>query len=155
MDGTQLVSGSMDGTCRIWQTATKQQIRTFTGHKGSIVHVQVLVKGWNMQESEDEKRQSKPLKTLQKYASETEGLVTVNVGHHSSGQNSTWPLWQHAATSTLHPAMEPFKKEGTSSHLEGELDKLRGDVSALTEENVKWKSLNNQLYQLAFSKSIQ
>lgn len=36
MDGVSLVSGSEDGTARLWDTASRQVLRTFTHNKGNF-----------------------------------------------------------------------------------------------------------------------
>jgi WD40 repeat protein len=37
MDGVSLVSGSEDCTARLWDTTSKQVLRTFTHNKGGVL----------------------------------------------------------------------------------------------------------------------
>lgn len=38
-DGTYVLSGSEDGTLKLWETATGREVRTFTGHKAGVTSV--------------------------------------------------------------------------------------------------------------------
>jgi WD40 repeat protein len=43
-DGSLLVSGSDDGSCYIWDTSSKQLIKTYNGHKGPITNIFITLK---------------------------------------------------------------------------------------------------------------
>jgi len=47
-NGEHLVSGSLDGTCKVWLTESLQMIRNFTGHKGPVTGVYILPRSIEM-----------------------------------------------------------------------------------------------------------
>ena len=36
-DGAHLLTGSSDGTLKLWDIATTRLVRTFSGHKGEVI----------------------------------------------------------------------------------------------------------------------
>lgn len=51
--GTMLFSGSDDGTVKLWDLVTQQCLRTFTGHKGQIQSLRILMTDQSPEDEDD------------------------------------------------------------------------------------------------------
>eukprot|EP01117_Protostelium_nocturnum_P010084 TRINITY_DN3599_c0_g1_i2.p1 TRINITY_DN3599_c0_g1~~TRINITY_DN3599_c0_g1_i2.p1 ORF type:complete len:408 (-),score=73.25 TRINITY_DN3599_c0_g1_i2:177-1355(-) len=79
-DGMTLVSGSLDGSIKLWDTLSCQVLKTFTNHKGPITSLLLAWKPSDLLQSD--KKITAPIQTFKKF-SPTEVLLPINFGNHA------------------------------------------------------------------------
>lgn len=65
-EGDQIVTGGEDGTVRIWDVKSKQQLRAFLRHSGPVEAIEIIFRPPGAQQTE-EAWQLAPIKPLRKY----------------------------------------------------------------------------------------
>jgi len=113
-----------------------------------------------MMDMEDGNKLSRHVQSLQKYGS-TDGhsLQTIYMGYRTNNvHDDSHVIWKSDSLGSLENIVESKLDQlstfGSSTHLETEVNKLKGNISTLTEENMQWRVLNNQLYGVAFNQVV-
>ena len=114
-DGTIILSGSYDGTARLWDATTGSELHTLTGHKGAVVNVAfspdgttVATGSWDGTARLWEASTGSPLRTLTGHTAEVNGIAfspdsnTLATGSYD-GTVLVWEL----NPSTIADATEP------------------------------------------------
>ncbi|EGG14937.1 WD40 repeat-containing protein [Cavenderia fasciculata] len=72
-DGSLLISGTLDGQCNIWDTFSRQTVRSIASLKGAITSIQVLfnpIDNLSMNQDSNRKQSNQPLQPFEKYTSD-------------------------------------------------------------------------------------
>eukprot|EP00842_Homolaphlyctis_polyrhiza_P006172 jgi/Hompol1/6556/HPOL_000746-RA len=161
MDETLLVTGSEDGDCIVWDSATRQALRTFKAHKTPVSFVKVVLKPHAVANPETHTRST--IETLKRFP------VPRSIDESSSGESSSHV---HAAftshgleqltsddlgrdldglKSTYHESIynEMISSQTTSGSQNGlsELDELRHRVALLEKQNAELIQLNDETFE--------
>eukprot|EP00743_Colponemidia_sp_Colp-15_P007479 GILK01008083.1.p1 GENE.GILK01008083.1~~GILK01008083.1.p1 ORF type:complete len:448 (-),score=85.31 GILK01008083.1:161-1465(-) len=155
-DGVLLVSGSEDGTARVWDVGSRQVVKTFQRHKGPVSHVMLIPRPAHLFGSsmaQTDKKTLAPLRSFKRFnAEETVSSVAVAMNATHRFANSSADMTDH---SWIADDWTYFNSASSQEHLEGEVNQLRTQVAALQEENRRWQTVTNDMYSFCSSEILK
>lgn len=130
--GNQLVSTSDDGSARVWDIASRQHLRTFDKHTGPVTCAIILPKPANLFHHE-------------KAAAATISLVPFRKTNLADHDTVLMPLTGRLDVFTAAPA--PAVAHAPDAVSSDTLSSLHAHVASLSDENQRWKRVNNSLLE--------
>eukprot|EP01117_Protostelium_nocturnum_P010088 TRINITY_DN3599_c0_g1_i6.p1 TRINITY_DN3599_c0_g1~~TRINITY_DN3599_c0_g1_i6.p1 ORF type:complete len:243 (-),score=38.98 TRINITY_DN3599_c0_g1_i6:19-747(-) len=143
-DGMTLVSGSLDGSIKLWDTLSCQVLKTFTNHKGPITSLLLAWKPSDLLQSD--KKITAPIQTFKKF-SPTEVLLPINFGNHapSSFQHLSFSWDSNERNSGDLRLIKKARIIQVPEQVEKDLVESQKAIKKLEDENQRWKVVANQL----------
>jgi len=138
IDGNFLVSGSSDGIIIVWECKSRQVMRQFTNHKGSISGIKILFKPFDLYDISEKKNDYFPLESFKKQTNEILNQSISMTYYHEFEDNTN--IKQN----------NDFTQEPKSTDVSQEVDKLKNEKRDLLIQNAKWSQLNEQLFEFSF-----
>lgn len=145
IDGSRVISGSIDGTCHIYDTLTRLLVRSIE-YPASVAAIYV----GPMFET------TKKFRPLYKYASSKQTMETHWIPIQL--QNLNQRQENLAAASGTAPGPDAMMNDSSNPNSNADVDieaKLRSQIATLEEENARWRTVNSKLYSIAISRSLQ
>ncbi|XP_024515322.1 protein ROOT INITIATION DEFECTIVE 3 [Selaginella moellendorffii] len=160
MDGVSLVSGSEDCTVRLWDTVSRQVLRTFSHSKGPVSSLLVIPRPSSLLSSTDQQgRQinrrlpTLPVVPLSKY-------VTVeSVAQDFKPWEGppvvlplTYPADDEDAEGYSHSMVamgrqiRELEQQGSTAAMQMELERLRSELRRALNNGQQWQQLHQELY---------
>ncbi|KAG0589114.1 hypothetical protein M758_2G245100 [Ceratodon purpureus] len=158
MDGVSLVSGSEDCTARLWDTTSKQVLRTFTHNKGPINCLLVLPRPPLLQHGTQQGRSLNrqiptiPVAPLSKYiASDAvshepnpwEGPLVVLPASYQEEEDFEGHSYSSAA---MERQIQELEQRGSTAAMQMELERLRSELRRALHNGQQWQQLHQELY---------
>ncbi|CAM6106553.1 unnamed protein product [Calypogeia fissa] len=164
MDGVSLVSGSEDCTARLWDTVSRQVLRTFTHSKGPISSLLVVPRPPLMQHggisdhqhgarSMNRRMPLLPVAPLSKYVvSEAvskdpnpwEGpLVVLPSSFCTDQEDADGYSYSFAA---MERQIKELEQRGSTAAMQMELERLRSELRRALNNGQQWQQLHQELY---------
>lgn len=171
LDGTLLVAGCGDGTVIVWDTASRQAIRTFSQHKGSgsITCAQILLKPADLGgmaalgvNGKPKVPVIQPFKRVMKLAGNAESYdegVTIELPGSSGDQrmlqrdldNSDLLRPLHESRTTI----ASLQTLTSTSALESRAQRLTEDLGRVHEHHLRIRAANDELWQVTVSEVMK
>jgi pre-rRNA-processing protein IPI3 len=158
MDGVSLVSGSEDCTARLWDTASRQVLRTFTHNKGPISCLLVLPRSPLLPHGTQQGRPVNrripmiPVAPLSKYvASDSvshepnswEGPLVVLPSSYPEDEDYEGHSYSNAA---MERQIQELEQRGSTAAMQMELERLRSELRRALNNGQQWQQLHQELY---------
>ncbi|KAJ3007101.1 WD repeat-containing protein 18 [Thoreauomyces humboldtii] len=158
-DGSLLLSGSEDGTAIVWDTSSKQALRTFSTHKAAISDVRILLRPPHLMDATVSAQFSSPLKPWQRHST----VGTEEEEDHtwelpaSSGSLDDVTHGSQSSDGFLQSVEDRVRsmrkrKDEKVTDVDATLSRLRETVTTLSEQNTALVDINNELYQATVTK---
>ncbi|KAJ7543431.1 hypothetical protein O6H91_09G038100 [Diphasiastrum complanatum] len=162
MDGVSLVSGSEDCTVRLWDTVSRQVIRTFTLSKGPISNLLVVPQPPVLHQGSMAEQQGRflnrrgpllPIANLSKYvtsdlasqdANPWEGPPIILPSSFSTEEEDN-EAYSYSANA-MEKQIGELEKHGSTAAMQMELERLRSELRRALNNGQQWQQLHQELY---------
>ncbi|KAL3679821.1 hypothetical protein R1sor_022777 [Riccia sorocarpa] len=160
MDGVSLVSGSEDCTARLWDTVSRQVLRTFTHSKGPISSLLVIPRPSMLQNGALTEHQGRarrvpllPIAPLSKYViadsvsqepNPWEGPLVVLPSLFSAEQEDAEGFSHSFAA--MERQIKELEQRGSTAAMQMELERLRSELRRALNNGQQWQQLHQELY---------
>ncbi|TPX68869.1 hypothetical protein SpCBS45565_g02821 [Spizellomyces sp. 'palustris'] len=168
LDGSLLLSGSEDCTAIVWDTTSRQCLRTLSNHKAPVTDVKILLRPPHLMDPGVSNEHFPSLRPWKRHEIAEEVDAPVR-------DREEWTL--PACSGVVDDALEEFQK-GTltaeqaftrsveervrqmglsngGNSIEAEMSRLRGEVERLADHNKALVDVNEEFYQAAVSHLIR
>lgn len=158
MDGVSLVSGSEDCTARLWDTSSRQVLRTFAQSKGPISCLLVLPRslvqshGSQPGRSVNRRAPTIPVAPLSKYvasdavahdANPWEGPLVVLPSSYPEDEDFEGHSYSYVA---MERQIKELEQRGSTAAMQMELERLRSELRRALNNGQQWQQLHQELY---------
>lgn len=162
MDGISLVSGSDDGSVRVWDTKTCQVVHVFKQVKSPINNVLVLKQPSSLNPQPLSKAQGSVFRKhapsllpppLDKYINsmdvnvDTRPLKTIKFPRDELD-------YQYISAHVMMNQMKELQQQGSSASSEVELERLRLDCKRSLQMVQQWKKMYQDLLHISMNESL-
>ncbi|KAL2613240.1 hypothetical protein R1flu_024932 [Riccia fluitans] len=162
MDGVSLVSGSEDCTARLWDTVSRQVLRTFTHSKGPISSLLVIPRPPVLQHGSLTEHQGRamnrrmpllPVAPLSKYVvsdsvsqepNPWEGPLVV-LPSLFSAEHEDADGFSHSFAA-MERQIKELEQRGSTAAMQMELERLRSELRRALNNGQQWQQLHQELY---------
>uniref|UniRef100_A0A7I4BKU4 Uncharacterized protein n=1 Tax=Physcomitrium patens TaxID=3218 RepID=A0A7I4BKU4_PHYPA len=145
MDGVSLVSGSEDCTARLWDTSSRQVLRTFAQSK-------VQSHGSQPGRSVNRRAPTIPVAPLSKYvasdavahdANPWEGPLVVLPSSYPEDEDFEGHSYSYVA---MERQIKELEQRGSTAAMQMELERLRSELRRALNNGQQWQQLHQELY---------
>jgi pre-rRNA-processing protein IPI3 len=161
MDGMSLVSGSEDCTVRLWDTASRQVLRTFTHSKGPISSLLVVPRPPTLSNGSMTEQQGRsnnrrvpllPVAPLSKYVASDnvsqnpnpwEGPLVVLPSSYPDDEDVEGHSYSVAA---MERQIQELEQRGSTAAMQMEIERLRSELRRALNNGQQWQQLHQELY---------
>ncbi|KAL2938262.1 Protein ROOT INITIATION DEFECTIVE 3 [Bienertia sinuspersici] len=153
-DGISLVSGSEDGSIRIWDTSTRNIVRMFKLAKGPVTNILLTNFPENMKSQALTGRKTSFVPpSLEKYANSSEEVVgsKVFVGCDSTSDAiAASYLTEHV----LNNQIKEIQQKGSTTAAEMEVERLKLECKRAMQMVEQWKKMYGSLHQFCVNEIV-
>jgi len=161
MDGMSLVSGSEDCTVRLWDTASRQVLRTFTHSKGPISSLLVVPRPPTLSNGSMTEQQGRsnnrrvpllPVAPLSKYVASDnvsqnpnpwEGPLVILPSSYPDDEDVEGHSYSVAA---MERQIQELEQRGSTAAMQMEIERLRSELRRALNNGQQWQQLHQELY---------
>jgi len=153
LDGSLLISGSLDGTVKIWDILSKQVLRSFNKHKGSVTFVKIIKKSQRDILGINEKSLLQPLQIFSKFgAGEPTSFSCKLFGNR---ELSTKRKQDNNDTDNDDSRVKNYTRVFTEDTEDTvKINNLQAEVETLKKQNIRWEKVSNSIYRYCIENAI-
>lgn len=157
MDDSLLVSGSEDGECIVWDTLTRQSLRSFKNHKEPVSSVKVILKpsALNSSETKDSKPSVGPFKRYPITSDEIHVPGLIHINPSLSLQQSNCNTVDNSSSALLYNEIVALAGVDDGEGSASKLNQLVHRIQALEKHNQDLQALNDDLFEKIGSKLLR
>ncbi|MCL7040226.1 hypothetical protein MKW94_027208, partial [Papaver nudicaule] len=146
--GDLLVSGWEDGTIRIWNTQSKQIVRTIKSKvPGSVTNVIVVHRPDDLTSQTSKRNASLLPPSLDKYVTSTDDNDDFKTVTASQPPLSRVTDALYCSSDVMNSHIKELQLEGSTAASQLEFDRLRVQHERSLQTNMQWENMHNELRQ--------
>ncbi|KAK3029459.1 hypothetical protein RJ639_037744 [Escallonia herrerae] len=154
VDGFQLVSGSVDGMVRVWDTTTRNIIRIFRHAKGPVSNILVTRTLMSSQAASGRRRGSLLPPPLEKYTASMDESSDLKAfilprDHPDDASDASY-----VSFCTMNNQINELQQKGSSGADEMEMERLKFDCKRSMQLVQQWKKMYENLNQFCVNELL-